>query len=187
MARTIDSDRKHLTSVLRAAANHPGSAFVEIYQNCNIFNDGAFEILKDPARRDEALIRLEHGEPITFGKRSAPEHEHGGNRDDGGLGEKCVVKEPRGFGLQVTNTADVDHDEIIVHDETVPRPSYAFSLSRLPNDDLTNTPIGVLRSVIRPRYDEIVRDQVTQARESAAEPDQELTKLLHGGDTWTIL
>ncbi|MGH3728704.1 MAG: 2-oxoacid:ferredoxin oxidoreductase subunit beta [Micromonosporaceae bacterium] len=171
VARTIDSDRKHLTSVLRAAANHPGSAFVEIYQNCNIFNDGAFEILKDPSQRDEALIRLEHGQPITFGTDGA----------------RCVVKEPRGFGLRVVPTADVDPSEIIVHDETVARPSYAFSLSRLPNDDLTNTPIGVLRSVIRPHYDEIVREQVDAAKASAAEPQQELTKLLNGGDTWTIL
>ena len=68
VARTIDSDRKHLQSVLRAAAEHQGSAFVEIYQNCNIFNDGAFDLLKDPATRDDHLIRLEHGQPITFGK-----------------------------------------------------------------------------------------------------------------------
>src|SRR6201990_1383236 len=67
VARSIDSDRKHLMSVLRAAAAHEGSAFVEIYQNCNIFNDNAFEVLKDPGTRDDFLIRLEHGRPITFG------------------------------------------------------------------------------------------------------------------------
>ncbi len=171
VARTIDSDRKHLTSVLRAAAHHPGSAFVEIYQNCNIFNDGAFEILKDPQQRDEALIRLEHGEPITFGAD----------------GEKCVVKEPRGFGLQVARTADVDPSEIIVHDTTVERPSYAFSLSRLPDEDLRNTPIGVLRAVDRPNYDEVVREQLDAAQQSVAGPDEELGKLLNSGDTWTIL
>jgi 2-oxoglutarate ferredoxin oxidoreductase subunit beta len=171
VARTIDSDRKHLTTVLREAAHHPGSAFVEIYQNCNIFNDGAFEMLKDPSSRDQALIRLEHGQPIVFG-------------EDGG---RCVVKEPRGFGLQVVNTADVDPSEIIVHDKTVARPSYAFSLSRLPNDDLTNTPIGVFRAVVRPTYDEIVRDQLDAAQRTASPPEQELTKLLNKGDTWTIL
>ena len=170
VARTIDSDRKHLTSVLRAAAHHPGSAFVEIYQNCNIFNDGAFEILKDPSRRDEALIRLEHGEPIVFAN-----------------GEKCVVREPHGFGLQVARTADVDPSEIIVHDTTVPQPAYAFSLSRLPEDDLTHTPIGVFRSVIRPTYDEIVREQVSTAQQNVNDREAELAKLLHGGDTWTIL
>src|SRR6187397_1713996 len=68
VARTMDSDRKHLQSVLRAAAEHKGSAFVEIYQNCNIFNDGAFDPLKDPETRDDRLIRLEHGQPVVFGK-----------------------------------------------------------------------------------------------------------------------
>ncbi|MFD7533988.1 2-oxoacid:ferredoxin oxidoreductase subunit beta, partial [Streptomyces sp. NPDC059849] len=67
VARTIDSDRKHLTGVLRAAADHPGTALVEIYQNCNIFNDGAFEALKDKERAQDAVIRLEHGQPILFG------------------------------------------------------------------------------------------------------------------------
>ncbi|MEU9172347.1 2-oxoacid:ferredoxin oxidoreductase subunit beta [Streptomyces sp. NPDC048420] len=71
VARTVDSDRKHLTEVLRAAAGHPGTALVEIYQNCNIFNDGAFDLLKDPATRDTALLRLEHGKPY----RLAPDGE----------------------------------------------------------------------------------------------------------------
>src|SRR5499427_4142931 len=89
VARTIDSDRKHLQSVLRAAADHNGSAFVEIYQNCNIFNDGAFDTLKDPATRDDYLIRLEHGQPITFGKDR----------------QWCVVHPPGAFGLSVRSTA----------------------------------------------------------------------------------
>src|SRR3712207_1327756 len=67
VARTIDSDRKHLQSVLRAAAEHQGSAFIEIYQNCNVFNDGAFEVLKNPGTRDDSLIRLEDRTPIIFG------------------------------------------------------------------------------------------------------------------------
>src|SRR5881275_758103 len=67
VARTIDSDRKHLTSVLRAAAEHRGTAFVEILQNCNIFNDGAFDVLKSPETRDTAVVRLEDGQPVRFG------------------------------------------------------------------------------------------------------------------------
>ena len=90
VARTIDSDRKHLQSVLRAAADHSGSAFIEIYQNCNIFNDGAFDTLKEPATRDDFLIRLEHGEPITFGAD----------------GQWCVVHPPGAFGLEVRRTAE---------------------------------------------------------------------------------
>ncbi|WP_432834674.1 2-oxoacid:ferredoxin oxidoreductase subunit beta [Dactylosporangium sp. CA-092794] len=172
VARTIDSDRKHLQSVLRAAAEHRGSAFVEIYQNCNIFNDGAFDVLKDPGTRDDFLIRLEHGRPITFGKD----------------GEWAVTHPPGGFGLSVVPTASVAPEEIVVHDETVAEPAYAFALSRLPGLDLRNTPIGVFRSVDRAAYDDIVRDQLATAKAKAkGTPEEELGALLNSGDTWTIL
>lgn len=171
VARTIDSDRKHLQSVLRAAAEHPGSAFVEIYQNCNIFNDNAFEVLKSPETRDDFIIGLQHGEPITFGKDR----------------EWCVVHPPGGFGLEVRRTADVEASDIVVHDATVAEPAYAFALSRLPGLDLRHTPIGVFRSVTRPTYDEAVQQQVTSARASASgTPEEQLTSLLNAGDTWTI-
>ncbi len=171
VARTIDSDRKHLQSVLRAAAQHQGSAFVEIYQNCNIFNDGAFDLLKEPESRDAALIGLEHGRPLTFGKE----------------GQSAVVRAPSGFGLTVRPTADVAPEEIIVHDETVADPAYAFALSRLPQDDLSHTPIGIFRRVSRPTYDGLVREQIATASSSVSDPEAELTKLLNTGDTWTIL
>ncbi|HWG98232.1 MAG TPA: 2-oxoacid:ferredoxin oxidoreductase subunit beta [Pilimelia sp.] len=172
VARTLDSDRKHLQSVLRAAAEHTGSAFVEIYQNCNIFNDGAFEPLKDPQTRDDYLIRLEHGQPITFGTD----------------GRYCVVHPPGGFGLQVRDTASVAPGDIVVHDATVAEPAYAFALSRLPGPDQRNTPIGVFRAVPRPSYDELVREQTRAAQATAAGDQQdELAALLSSGDTWTIL
>jgi 2-oxoglutarate/2-oxoacid ferredoxin oxidoreductase subunit beta len=172
VARTLDSDRKHLQSVLRAAAEHNGSAFVEIYQNCNIFNDGAFETLKDPATRDEYLIRLEHGQPITFGAE----------------GQRCVVHPPGGFGLEVRDTASVDPADIVVHDATVAEPAYAFALSRLPGLDLRNTPIGVFRTVERPSYDELVVSQVENAKAKATgTPEDQLAGLLTSGDTWTTL
>jgi 2-oxoglutarate ferredoxin oxidoreductase subunit beta len=172
VARTIDSDRKHLQSVLRAAAEHRGSAFVEIYQNCNIFNDGAFDALKEPATRDDWLIRLEHGRPITFGKD----------------GEWAVTHPPGAFGLSVVPTAEVAPDDIVVHDQAVAEPAYAFALSRLPGLDLRNTPIGVFRSVDRPAYDDVVRDQLVTAQAKAkGTPDEELGALLNSGDTWTIL
>jgi 2-oxoglutarate/2-oxoacid ferredoxin oxidoreductase subunit beta len=170
VARTVDSDRKHLTSVLRAASEHQGSAFVEIYQNCNIFNDGAFEVLKDINTRDDYLIRLEHGKPITFG----------------GDGQYCVTHPPGGFGLEVTATSDAEH--VVVHDETIAEPAYAFALSRLPGLDLRHTPIGVFRNVERPTYDKLVTEQVQAAKESETRPPEEaLTSLLSSGDTWTIL
>jgi 2-oxoglutarate ferredoxin oxidoreductase subunit beta len=171
VARTLDSDRKHLQSVLRAAAEHQGSAFVEIYQNCNIFNDGAFDVLKDPATRDAYLIRLEHGQPITFGAD----------------GQWCVVHPPGGFGLQVRETASVQPDEIVVHDATVAEPAYAFALSRLAELDHRYTPIGVYRQVARPSYDQLVQEQLAAAKAKASgTPEEQLAGLLSTGDTWTI-
>jgi 2-oxoglutarate ferredoxin oxidoreductase subunit beta len=170
VARTIDSDRKHLQSVLRKATEHEGSAFIEIYQNCNIFNDGAFDTLKDVGTRDDYLIRLEHGQPITFGKD----------------GEWAVTHPPGGFGLSVVPTNSAPVEEIVVHDETVTEPAYAFALSRLPGLDLRNTPIGVFRSVARPSYDQLVRAQLEKAALSEP-PEEALASLLNSGDTWTIL
>ena len=129
VARTIDSDRKHLQSVLRAAAEHEGSAFVEIYQNCNIFNDGAFELLKDPDTRDDHLIRLEHGQPITFGAD----------------GQFCVVHPPGGFGLEVRETASVAPGEIVVHDATVDRAGVRVRAVPAARLGPAHTPIGVFR------------------------------------------
>jgi 2-oxoglutarate ferredoxin oxidoreductase subunit beta len=167
VARTIDSDRKHLQSVLRAAAEHEGSAFVEIYQNCNIFNDGAFDLIKDASSRDEHLIRLEQGRPITFGA------------DD-----RFSVVHPEGsFGLKVQEGGDA-----IVHDATIDDPAYAFALSRLSGSELTTTPIGVFRNVQRPSYDEIVRKQVLDAQaQSDGTAEEMLSSLLNAGDTWTIV
>lgn len=167
VARTIDSDRKHLQSVLRAAAEHEGSAFVEIYQNCNIFNDGAFELIKDASTRDEHLIRLEQGRPITFGT------------DD-----RYSVVHPEGsFGLKVQEGGTA-----LVHDATVDDPAYAFALSRLSGSDLNTTPIGVFRNVRRPSYDELIQKQLQDAKAKAAgTPEEMLGNLLNAADTWTIL
>lgn len=168
VARTLDSDRKHLQQVLRAAAEHEGSALVEIYQNCPIFNDDAFEELKSPESRDEALIRLEHGKPVTFGP------------DD----KWALIT--NGFGLEVVSTSTVPTSDIVVHDETLSDPSYAFALSRLSGTNLDHTPVGVLRSIKRGTYDSTVRRQLDDAKTDET-PDEALSELLGGGDTWTIL
>ncbi|GIE13077.1 2-oxoglutarate ferredoxin oxidoreductase subunit beta [Paractinoplanes ferrugineus] len=166
VARTIDSDTRHLQSVLRRAAEHKGSAFVEIYQNCNIFNDGAFELLKDPSTRDDHLIRLEQGQPVTFGP-------------DGGF---SVVHPEGSFGLKVQPGGPA-----IVHDATVDDPAYAFALTRLSGSDLSTTPIGVFRDVARPTYDDLIRKQLTDAQATATgTPDEMLADLLNTADTWTI-
>ncbi|KDN83827.1 2-oxoacid:ferredoxin oxidoreductase subunit beta [Kitasatospora cheerisanensis] len=163
VARTIDSDRQHLQSVLRAAAQHEGTALVEIYQNCNIFNDGAFEVLKEPGTRDEALIRLEHGQPILAG---ADRHVV-----RGADGELRIA--PRSEG------------EAVVHDAHAASPTTAFALTRLAEADaLHHTPIGVLRDVRRDVYDTQMADQLALAEEQRGRG--ELGALLAGPSTWTV-
>lgn len=170
VARTVDSDRKHLTSVLRAAAEHPGTALVEIYQNCNIFNDGAFEVLKDKEQAAEAVIRLEHGQPILFGAE----------------GTKGVVRNQATGDLEVVAVTDENRSQVLVHDAHAASPTTAFALSRLADaDTLHHTPIGVLRSVERPVYDTLMSDQVDAAVERDGKGD--LGALLAGADTWTVV
>jgi 2-oxoglutarate ferredoxin oxidoreductase subunit beta len=164
VARTIDSDRKHLTSVLRAATAHRGTSLVEIYQNCNIFNDNAFEVLKAPETRDDYLIRLEHGQPITFGR----DNTRGVRRAADGTLEVCAGNDPG----------------VLIHDAQAPDPSMAFALSRLARPDLSATPIGVFRDVERPVYDDLMSTQIDQA--IAKQGPGDLAALLAGGDTWTI-
>ena len=169
VARTIDSDRQHLTQVLRAAAAHEGCALVEIYQNCNIFNDGAWEPLKENDVREDNLIRLSHGEPIIFGNDK----------------NKCVIRDSDGH-LQVMDVTDVDEADIIIFDEHAKDPGLAFGLSRLYNPrTLENTPIGVFRSVThREAYDRMAQQQIADAVSQQGPGD--LRSLLHGNDTWTI-
>ncbi|WP_329456252.1 2-oxoacid:ferredoxin oxidoreductase subunit beta [Streptomyces sp. NBC_01497] len=169
VARTVDSDRKHLTSVLRAAADHPGTALVEIYQNCNIFNDGAFEVLKDKDQAQEAVIRLEDGQPIRFGTDNA----------------KGVVRDQRTGDLEVVDVTPENESRILVHDASNASPTTAFALSRLADPDtLHHTPIGVFRNVRRPVYDTLLNDQLDTAVEQKGKGD--LASLLAGSDTWTV-
>src|ERR1022692_1680187 len=167
VARTVDSDRKHLTSVLRAATDHRGAAFIEIYQNCPIFNDDAFAPLTDPASRDDKLVRLEHGEPVRFGA----------DRDRG-------LRFGRYGSLEAVDVAGADEDSLLVHDAHAANPSYAFALSRLDNADFAHTPIGVFRQAPRPSYDELMTGQIDSARERQGDGD--LAVLLAGADTWQV-
>jgi 2-oxoglutarate ferredoxin oxidoreductase subunit beta len=167
VARTIDSDRKHLTSVLRAAADHKGTAFVEIYQNCPIFNDDAFAPLKEPDSRDARLIRLEHGEPIRFG----PDRAQG-------------LRFTRYGSLEAVDAEAADPDSLLAHDAHAADPSYAFALSRLDSSDFAHTPIGVFRQAPRDSYDELMAAQLADAR--ARQGDGDLGALLAGPDTWEV-
>ncbi|MFJ8966786.1 2-oxoacid:ferredoxin oxidoreductase subunit beta [Lentzea sp. NPDC102401] len=164
VGRALDSDKAGLTSVLRQAAEHRGSALVEIYQNCPIFNDGAFDVLKDADEAQRRIINVVDGEPIRFGRE----------------GEYCVVRE--GFGLAVAKSADVDASDIVVHDAS--DLNLSFALSRLSTQDLTHTVTGIFRRADRPTYDDGVRAQVDEAKNAKA---ADLSKLLHGKDTWTVV
>jgi 2-oxoglutarate ferredoxin oxidoreductase subunit beta len=167
VARTIDSDRKHLTSVLRAAADHKGAAFIEIYQNCPIFNDDAFAPVTTPGSREQRLIRLEHGVPIRFGT-------------DGAKG----LRFGRQGGLEAADVATADEDSLLTHDAHAADSSYAFALSRLDSSDFAHTPIGVFRQVPRDSYDELMAAQLVDAR--VRQGDGDLAALLAGPDTWQV-
>jgi len=164
VARTIDSDAKHLQSVLRAAAQHEGSAFVEIYQNCPVFNDGAFFALTEKDRAVFNRIPLEHGQPIRFG----PGGEHGVARNAEGTLEVVAG----------------DRDDLVVHDAHREDPTLAFALAGLAQSPTEPTPIGVFRSVERPVGISEATAKLADARANLR--PGALDALLHGADTWTV-
>ena len=166
VARTHDMERKHMMETFRRAYEHQGAALVEVYQNCNVFNDGAFEQILTKDARPKMLIQLEHGQPVRFG----PEGEHGVVMEDG------VAK--------IVDVADVGEDRLLVHDEKREDPSLAFALSRLSSGPTTPTPVGVFRAVERPHYGAMVGQQLVAAAESKGPGD--LAKLLTSGSTWTV-
>jgi 2-oxoglutarate/2-oxoacid ferredoxin oxidoreductase subunit beta len=173
VGRTLDSDRKHLTSVLRAAADHEGTALVEIYQNCNIFNDGAFDLLKDSDTRDDWTIPLEHGAPLRFGRPT----------EDGT--SKAVVRNEVGE-LHIEDDVAAGDPRVVIHDARAADPSYAFALSRLSANESGFTPMGVFRSVVRPSYDKLMSDQLDKAASMGPGDDAAFEQLLNGSDSWTI-
>jgi 2-oxoglutarate/2-oxoacid ferredoxin oxidoreductase subunit beta len=166
VARTVDTDRDHQAEVLRAAAAHEGSALVEIYQNCNVFNDGAFDAVR--AKGKEAnQIRLEDSKPIRFGAED----------------ERGVVRGPDGR-LRVENVSAIGEDALVVHDARDPNPSQAFALAHLSERPTGPTPIGVFRAAERPIFAGAMTRELETAR--AGMGVDELDALLRSGDTWTV-
>jgi 2-oxoglutarate ferredoxin oxidoreductase subunit beta len=164
VGRAIDTDKKGLAEVVEAAAHHRGSAFVEILQNCNIYNDGAFDYVRDVK---ENRIYLEDGRPIRFGAD----------------GEKGVVQQPDG-SAQVVDVSEVGEERLLVHDASHREPSLAFALSRITFETDGAVPFGVFRRVERAVYDDLMGAQLEEARERLGEGD--LAALLHSGDTWVV-
>jgi 2-oxoglutarate ferredoxin oxidoreductase subunit beta len=167
VARSIDVFLPHLKGVLKKAAAHAGSAFIEVLQNCNIFNDGAWESLTEKAVRDDATISLEHGKPLVFGK----------GRDKG-------IRR-NGLELEVVTLGNgLSEKDLVVHDERNPDPAYAWLLSRMDTRPGFPSPIGVLRAVEAPCYEDAITEQVQRVREKKGPGD--LAGLLHAGDTWEV-
>ena len=165
VARTHDMDRKHMQAVMTAAHAHKGASFVEIYQNCNVFNDGAFGDITSKANRDSMLIPLVHGEPVRFGADN----------------ERGVMRGPDGK-LRLVDVGDVGDANLVVHDQA--DAALAFELSRLSDGPHEPTPVGVFRSIERPEYAEMVSQQLAMAGEQKGPGD--LQALLHSGATWTV-
>jgi 2-oxoglutarate/2-oxoacid ferredoxin oxidoreductase subunit beta len=167
VARTVDTDKKHVANVLRAAAEHEGTAFVEIYQNCNVFNDGAFDAIRDKGSRGQNMILLEPGKPIRFGVDN----------------ERGVIQKSDG-ALEIVEVEDVGEDALVVHDPEHSDPSLAFALAHLAERPTGPTPVGVFRSVKRSVYAQGLHEELEEARRGVGEV--ELEALLASGDTWTV-
>ena len=169
VARSVDVFQAHLKDILRAAAKHRGSAYIEILQNCNIFNDGAWTGLTEKDARSESVIQLEHGKPLVFGK----------NRDKG-------IRRKSDGDIEVVALGNgITESDLVVHDAHHPRPSYAFLLSHMEQRPGFPTPIGVLRSWDDlPRYEDVINDQVREVIAKKGAGD--LNRLLRAGDTWEV-
>jgi 2-oxoglutarate ferredoxin oxidoreductase subunit beta len=169
VARSVDVYAQHLKTVLRRAAAHKGTAFIEIYQNCNIFNDGAWDFMMDKEVKDDQQIALEHGKPIVFGK----------NRDKG------VRLARDGFTPEVVALGEggVSEKDLLVHDEKAPTAGLAFLLSCLHEPEWP-TPLGVFRAIDAPTYDSGMNRQIAEV--TAKRGPGKIEALLKAGDTWEV-
>jgi len=166
VARSVDIFIKHLQEILRRAAAHDGAAYIEVYQNCNIFNDGAFRHMTDKNSRDDSVVYLEHGKPLVFGKEDNKGIRLSGTRLE-------VIELVGNLGLE----------NCLVWDEDEPNPAIAFMLAQMGPPDFP-TPIGVLRAVEAPRYDEGVTRQIEQQIEIQGQGS--LEDLIYSGELWTV-
>ncbi len=167
VARSLDTDPRHMVDMLTRTHEHRGASFLEIYQNCNIYNDGAFEDFTARDVRADRMIYLQHGQPMIFGKQ-----------EDKGIRLNGLKPEVVQLGED-----GITEKDILVHDEAQEDPTIAFMLSRMDYPDYP-VPVGVIRAVKRPTYDEMLEDQIQGAIAKQGEGD--LDALLHSGDIWTV-
>jgi 2-oxoglutarate ferredoxin oxidoreductase subunit beta len=167
VARSIDIDVKHLGAMVEAAAKHKGVSFLEVYQNCNIFNDHAFDYFAERSVRQDRVLYLEHGKPMIFGK-------------DRNLGIRMNGAHPEVVTIGENSVTEAD---ILIHDINLEDPSVAFMLARMEQPDFPQ-PVGVFRAVERPSYDHMLAEQIETA--IAKSGPGTLEKLIYSGDTWTV-
>ena len=166
VARSFDIDTKHLQEILVRAAKHKGTAFVEVFQNCNIFNDGAFKGFTDKDVRDDRVVYVQHGKPLVFGK----------NHDKG--------LRLNGTDLEVVTLGNgVSEADLLVYNEEDPSPVMSYLVSGLEFPHFP-VPVGVFRSILKPTYDQLMEAQVQRSIEMYGKGD--LEKLFNAGDTWTV-
>jgi 2-oxoglutarate ferredoxin oxidoreductase subunit beta len=170
VARSIDVDGPHLAAVLKGATEHKGSVFVEVFQNCPVFNDGAYDFITDKAVKADAQLRMEQGKPLLFGKDN----------------RKGIRFSPQTLSLEVVTLGEdgVTEKDILVHDATREDPSIAYMLANMSVRAGFPTPVGVFRDVRRPTADEMTWQKIDAVK--AARKEVDLTSLLSGSDTWTI-
>jgi len=166
VGRTIDMDRPHTQEMLQQAYEHKGSAFIEIYQNCNVFNDKAFLKLTGREEREINRINLEHGKPVVFG----PDDQWGVVMEDG--------------SARIVDVSAVGLEKIHVHDVAADSPAAAFALTRLSHNPIGPTPVGVFRKVERPLYETTLQQQIHDAQ--ASRGPGELAKLVASTGTWEV-
>jgi 2-oxoglutarate ferredoxin oxidoreductase subunit beta len=166
VARTVDTDTKHLQAVLERAAEHKGSAFIEIFQNCNVFNDGAFFSFTERNVRDDKTVSLEHGKPLIFGK------------------ERNKGLRLRGLSPEVVEfEKDSPPSDLLVHDEEAQEPTLAYLLAQFGEPGFP-VPLGVYRAVKKPVYEDLLEEQIQQAVQKMGKGN--LKALLSAGDTWMV-
>jgi 2-oxoglutarate/2-oxoacid ferredoxin oxidoreductase subunit beta len=166
VARSLDIDTKHLVDTLQRVAKHKGAAFVEVFQNCNIFNDGAFRSFTDREVRDDRMIAIQHGKPLIFGK----DHDKG-----------LMLK---GTKLEVVKLGNgISESDLLVYNEEDPDPTLAYLLSGMSYPDYP-VPLGVFRNIRKPTYDELMAGQLERSVQNFGKGD--LDKLFNAGDTWVV-
>ncbi len=165
IARTLDNAPAHMAQIFEQARNHKGSAFIEIYQNCLIFNDKTHEPVTGRDKRDDRMVFLEDGKPLVFGKDQ----------------DKAI--KINGLQPEIVNLKDAKPEELLIHDEKNPEPNYAYFLTQMEYPEMP-VPFGVFRAYQRPTYDTLMEDQVKAAKEKLGQGD--LEKLVYGKDTWTV-